>query len=238
MWVGLAVRLGRGEEDLLDRQTLSRWVHFLWGAIPPYVDETFLSAIGKTCARLGALDNLLQVFDALTASRFQVRPDARFSASEHRAYGIRALWDECLRPNLLEIGLSLLERVGIRLLERRSLMEAWGEVNGDWDPDSYSRPAIELDSDNHMDGEIDVFVDIARDCLESLAGTNPSVVGMWSERFVRSGAPLLRRLAVHAMSARDDLTAGEKLKWLLDHCDVNDVPAHEEISRASVLAYP
>ena len=167
-----------------------------------------------------------------------MRPDARFRASEHRAYGIRELWDECLKPNLPEIGLSLLERTTIRLEERRSLVEAWGEVNGDWDPDSYSRSAIEPDSEEHINPEIDVLVNVARDCLEHLAGSDSSVVGMWSERFAGSEAPLLRRLAVHAMSARGDLSADEKIAWLLAHCDVNDILAHHEISRATVLAYP
>ena len=53
-----------------------------------------------------------------------------------------------------------------------------------------------------------------------------------------SEAPLLRRLAVHALSVRADLTADGKIDWLLDRIGLHDLPAHHEIFRAVRLAYP
>ena len=82
------------------------------------------------------------------------------------------------------------------------------------------------------------MINAARDCLEWLAENQPDAAKHWCARLVVSQAPLLRRLAVHALSARADLTADGKIDWLLEHIGLHDLPAHHEVFWAVKLAYP
>ena len=50
--------------------------------------------------------------------------------------------------------------------------------------------------------------------------------------------PLFRRLAVHSLSERGDLTADEKIDWLLKHIDLHGTSVHHEVFRAVRIAYP
>ena len=236
-WRDLARTLWTRGTDDLDPRTLSRWVHFLVRVIPPDAPDFLLSGLGQACAALGLLDNLLQIYDALALRRSALRPGLEGGSYRDREYVIRELWDKSLRPNLAEIARSLLERTSIHLQNRRSYMVAWEQATEDWDRDSHIRSTIEPDSERGLVSELDVLVDIARDSLEWLAETDPAAVGIWSGVFAASDAPLMRRLAVHAMANRTDLSADEKLGWLLDRCDVNDIQANHEISRAAALAY-
>ena len=66
----------------------------------------------------------------------------------------------------------------------------------------------------------------------------PVIVEAWCNRFASSDVPLLRRLAIHALAARNDLSADDKIAWLLERCDVNEIAAHHEIFRAVAHEYP
>ena len=82
------------------------------------------------------------------------------------------------------------------------------------------------------------MIDAARDCLDWLAKNQLDAAKYWCTHLVGSQAPLLRRLAVHALSARADLTADGKIDWLLERIGLHDFSAHHEIFRAVRLAYP
>jgi len=82
------------------------------------------------------------------------------------------------------------------------------------------------------------LIDASRDCLEWLAKNQSDAAKHWCAHLGSSEAPVLRRLAVHAMSARVDLTADGKIDWLLGHIGLHDLPARHEIFRALRLAYP
>ena len=82
------------------------------------------------------------------------------------------------------------------------------------------------------------MIDAARDCLEWLAANQAGTAARWCDQLAGSEAPLLRRLAVHTLSARTELAADQKIDWLLKHIGLHDFPAHHEIFRAVKLAYP
>lgn len=83
-----------------------------------------------------------------------------------------------------------------------------------------------------------MLIDSARDCLEWLASNQAQAAARWCDQLAGSDTPLLRRLSVHALSARADLTADDKINWLLAHIGLHDTPMHHEIFRAVKLAYP
>ena len=237
LWNMIAWQMGQTAEPLPDPQILSQWVHFLMSATPMDFNDAFLEGIAENCATQGLLINLLQIYSAMIASRRQTDPQFARNKSDLFDYQIRSLWENCLEPNLTEIAEPLLERTVQRLEERHSLLRAW-EGEHTLDSDTFSRSAIEAhEQDSYPEG-IDALIDIARDCLESLAVNVPDAVMVRSERYCRSLSPLLRRLAVHILPARTDLSADEKLAWLLERYDVNELPAKHEIFRAVALIYP
>ena len=83
-----------------------------------------------------------------------------------------------------------------------------------------------------------MLIDAARDCLEWLASNQIETAARWCDRLVCLDAPLLRRLAVHGLSKREDLTADDKIDWLLTHIDLHELPIHHEVFRAVRLVYP
>lgn len=128
--------------------------------------------------------------------------------------------------------------VSRRLKERYLILHAWQKANRKWDSESYSRSAIEPHEQNGYFKPVYMLIDVTRDCLEWLASNQAETAAQWCDRLVGSDAPLLRRLAVHGMSKRDDLTADEKIDWLLTHIGLHDWCAHHEIFVAVREAYP
>ena len=237
LWQMIGWQMGRTDQPPPDSQILSRWVHFLISAIPPEFNGAMLELLAKNCATKGLLLNLLQIYDTMTASRRQTDPQYTRNNSNHYGYQIRTLWEQCLKPKLPELAERLLERSAWRLEERHSLRRAW-EGEQTFDSDTFFRSAIEPHEQNRYPEGIDALTDIARDCLEWLGVNQPEAVKQWSDRYSRSPAPLLRRLAVYILPARTDLSADEKILWLLERCDMNELPAKHEIFRAIELVYP
>ena len=240
LWKRFALQL-IPDETKLDAETLSKWMHFLMSSVPSDIsdiDDFVLVGLAQRCVELGLYQNLLQVYDAMTMFRNQVRPGFERDTRGVREHQMRTLREKCIEPHLPAIALPLLERTTMRLEERRSAILAWNGGNGAQDTDSSSRLSINPKSRERMPREIDYLIDLARICLEWLATEKPEIVKLWVERHANSGAPLLRRLAIHAMSSRDNICADEKLSWLVGSCDINDISSRNEISEFVAAAYP
>lgn len=193
---------------------------------------------GRYCIKVEELQSFLKMYDTITARLIWFLPD-----SEHRDdswnWHMKKFWEDSLQPNLPKIAHMLLERVTMRLEEYHAMVMAW-EKGGDRIVDSASlyRAAIEPHEQNKHFHRIDSLIDTARDCLEWLAINDPMTVSNWCNHFIHSDLPLLRRLAIHITNARQDLSADDKMAWLLEHFHVNEYPAHHEIFRMAACVYP
>ena len=103
---------------------------------------------------------------------------------------------------------------------------------------SFHRSAIEPHEQDSHPQLIDVLIDAARDALEHLVATRPDAGASWCDRLVVAEAPLLRRLAVHALPSRSDLGADEKVGWLLSRIGLHDRATHHETFLAVRTGYP
>ena len=238
LWQRFAWSLGQSRDEPPDKATISRWVHLLMSSGPTDVDDFTLMSLAKLCSELKQFLHLLQIYDAITASRYQIRPGYDFDRRSNHQYWMQDLWTESLEPHLQEIVEPLLERTTWRLMERHSLLRAWDQSTDIWDSDSWHRSAIEPHAQDETPGQIDALIDVARECLEWLGVHEPAAAKIWSERSIKSEVPLLRRVAIHAMAARTDISESEKITWLLERYDVNDLAAHHEIFQAVGNAYP
>ena len=219
-----------------------------------------LASIARHCIAHGMVKDSMLIFDAMARSRISINDNRYISRSEkdeelqsllgeefrlsldvplNGNYNeLNELWEKGLKPNLSEIAQPLLERVIWSLDHQYVLRHTWGKATPSSEYGSTSRHAIE-DHDQNVDGhDIDVLIDAARDCLDWLTSNEPKVVAQWCSRLVISDAPLLRRLAVHSLSKRIDLTPDEKIQWLLERIDLHEYSIGYEVNQAVKQAYP
>ncbi len=238
LWTQLGWQMQGSIAQSPDAAVMTRWVLFLTSNIPADADDTALSLLAEACASVRATDSLLRVYEAMIRRLNPVPPHSDWRMSDMSHYYAKKILAGCIRPNLAEMSEPLLALVTIRLKERHAILTAWegGDVPPHWD--NFGRSAIEPHPQDEMDREIDPLIDAARECLEWLAADVPAITGAWCNRHVSSDAPLLRRLAIHSLAARIDLSADDKIAWLLERCDVNEIAAHHEIFRAVAQEYP
>ena len=259
-WDDVARKLGTDTETFQDKKVLSRWLSLLLSTAPTEGDTTDgeyvftsnrLGSIGKRCIAYEMFEDLLLVFFAMIQSRLLVRGgyylpgDANEENLQFRVEltlrgehdELNELWEEGLEPNLSQVAKPLLERVVIRLEEQYFTLHTWGKVHGTWDPISDGRLAIEA-QESGMERPVDVIIDAARDCIVWLASNQVETATQWCNRHVLSEVPLLRRLAVHGVYKREDLTADDKIDWLRTHINQIGLSVGAEVFQVLRQAYP
>ena len=261
-WYDLAYRIGRDRETSWDKDILSRWISLLLATVQgnvnanspgPINTSTLLQWMGEHCIQHERLDSLLQIFDVMMGNRLRVTEGFPWPNDDEnnevlrvnvelpligKYDGLSKLWEEGLQPELSQRAESLLNRVVKHLEDRHTILCTWQKADRNWNPESDSRSAIEPHEQDRYPRAIDVLIDAARDCLEWMLLTEVDAATQECIRLVRSDAPLLRRLAVHGLSEREDLTADNKIDWLRTHVDLHERSIHHEVFRVLKLAYP
>ena len=261
-WDFIAQKIGNDNQSLLDTKILSRWTSLLLSTGPAegetpdggYVyTSNCLVAIARRCIQHEMIMEVLMIFHTMTRSRGAIEENVYLPplvtdrdlqiSLEWEMVGkdddLDELWKLCLKPHLSEIVKPLLKRV-IHCLEKQyQFYNTWGRATRLSEPASQSRSAIEPHVQDEQRGrdKNDVLIDAARDCLEWLASNQPKLAAQWYSRLIAADAPLLRRLAVHTLSRRTDLTPDNKIWWLLEHINVHEYAIHHEVYRAVRHAY-
>ena len=241
LWWKIGHEVSKGEPKL-NGEILSRWVSTLLVDIPENPDmHHVLCSLGRLCVNQGLFKSLLQITEAMTASRIFLSPDSFWDGNDELAiraelptiganYALWELWNESLKPNLVQVVEPLLRIVIGRLEERHRTLSVWGHSEG--------RSAIEPHAQNNHSDAPHVLIDSARDCLEWLAENQAQVAATWRNQLSSSDAPLLWRLAIHTAIEEKDLTADEKIAWLLTRFDIHDSKIYHEVFRLAAQSYP
>ena len=249
-WHTLGSTFASQRDTPWDVETLARWVSLLVATAPPQPDSHVLLWMGEHCIEGGLTGSLLDVFRMMSSTRLSVKgelptfqdPPYPSTTAEiahiHRHYELNELWQNGLKPNLGEVAEPLLDQLADSFTIRYRTLCAWQATGSGWDLDSFRRSAIEPHDQDAHPKSIDVLIDAARDSLEYLATTQPEIAANWCDRHIRSAAPILRRLAVHTMALREDLTPRAKIDWLLKRTSLHDQPAHHELFRVMRSTYP
>ena len=250
-WDALGRTIGR-EEASQDKNILSRWISLLLDTTPMHESTNdLLYHIGKCCIKHEILDSLLQVFDTMASSRLLIKESIFWDREDSESPPVdmelplignysqlERLWKGGLKPQLSQIAEPLLDLVIRRLKEQYHTSHAWQKATREYERTSYRRSAIEPHKQDKYPHPVDMLINIARDCLERLASKQVETAAQWCARLVGSDAPLLRRLAVHGVFKRKDLTADDKIDWLLKHIGLHDWCVHYEIFIAVKSVYP
>ena len=249
-WTALGATVGRDTDPPLSTEDLARWTSLLLSTAPAISGNRILPMLGHRCAEAGLVSSVLDVFDAMTAFTLEMRPgismpevnvDVRFIPETVIAYQYRDLdwlWRKGLKSNLGTVAETLLSLMVLNLDGQYSTLRSWQWADRYGDPLSFGRHAVEPHEQDRHPQSVDVVVDAARDCLEYLAAEQPKVAATWCDRLVQADTPLLRRLAVHTLSLRQDLTADEKIEWISASIGIHDITAHHETFQTIRAIYP
>ena len=257
LWFALARNIGFPQGQLLGPEDLSRWVSLLLATAPPapWIGpiDFMLPSLGERCADAGLTDSLLDIFAKMTSFQLEIasllpfldNPDAESKSAIQAStepvcdhYSLSEFWRLRLKPRLEEVAERLLATAVQNLSCQHRTLSSWQSANKDWDAISYGRSAIEPHEQDKSPEAIDAVIDVARDCVEYLASTQPTIGSHWCDRLMREEAPILRRLSVHLLPLRDDLTADEKLGWFLTKIGINDFATRHEAFQAIRSIYP
>lgn len=247
-WYSLARFLGLDKENSWDKETVSRWISLLLATIPKHPHDIVLLWLGERCVKHELFGSMIEVFDAMAARRLtlfawpnidgehsSITADLKL-ASDHHA--ISTLWENSLKPNLDRVADPLITNVIGHLERHHFTLSTWGAASRKWNPASMDRSAIEPNEQDKHPKAFDVLIDAARDCMEWLALNQMETAAQLCEKLAVSEAPIARRLAVHILPARKDLTADEKTDWLLSKMDLHDDSAYHELFLAVRKIYP
>lgn len=253
LWRSIGRELGVMREKPLAESALKRWVTILLASRPIHPDhDELLMSLTERCAGQGCIELTLTVFMAMSDYQLSVKPGFAWPVDEGierrrrldaecslRAdhWSLNEVWTKHLKPHLMRVAQPLLSGVALRLEEIHGDLTAWDKASREWDPVSYRRSAIEPHDQDRYQDAIDVLVDAARDALEWLAAHSPVLLGAWMERLVISDVPMLRRLAIHAITVNPQQSPEERLKWLLDRVGLHGRSEHHEVHRAVALSY-
>ncbi len=239
--------IGEETDTSMDPETLSRWVSLFLFTPPPLSDGHILGwpeweQLGERCMEAGLVDGCIDIFELMAGGRLEIDHPFVFLDDEYHKSIIRPefkpvcdfatineLWEKALKPNLGDVAEPLLARIVESLERRHRILHAWQAATRENDP---------LDSPRSSVTPIDVLINAARDCLEHLFERRIKLAAFWCERLIRADSPLLRRLAVHALHVRSDMSETEKIEWLLSRHDILDLPTENETLQVLRTAYP
>lgn len=239
-------------EKQISKEAFKRWVTVLLQTFPNTGDFYIFEWLAQKSSKLGCLDQTLRIFlkmcdyqltlksreswfeDHDNPDRTSLDIDCTFN-SEHS--NLEHVWVKCLKPEFGAIATPLLSNISRVLVNIHEDLITWSKADDKWDPISYHRSAIELHEQDQFPEPIDVLIDVARDSLEWLAAHSPALLETWIELLISSNTPLLRRLAIHAVTIDSLKSVDERVEWLLDRVDLDSLAEHHEIHRAVALSY-
>lgn len=252
-WRCIIRELDAMEHNRLKEVALKRWGTILLACTSDQTDHHALISLSELSARQGNIHLTLKVFFHMSEHRLNIKAGFNWQNQEDIEHGsllevecplrsdhwsLEEVWTKHLKPKISLIAKILMSGITYRLETIHQDLMAWDKTSRDWDPISYRRSAIEVHEQDRYPNTTDVLIDAGRDTLEWLAAGSSAQLDAWIERLVSSDAPILRRLAVHAIAIHPGKSADERLLWLIDHLGLHGLAEHHEVHRVVALSYP
>jgi len=247
---GIAHRLAYGE-PIPDGNIISMWLPILFNNNPLSATSEFVILLERSIQQ-GAWAAAAQLFEYFTRPHLLVKkriswhgdgldkdPKTDIELSfygEH--YLLNPILEKYVKPKLPELAFSLWPIVIQNLNHAYQLSKSWGKAASIWDPLSWHRSAIEPHIQDKYHKDADVLIDAARDCLE-WALENISQVGLaWIESLSAMEPVILRRLAVYGVNYTTNLTANDKINWVLNKDFILTFGLKHEVFQLLKNAFP
>jgi hypothetical protein len=237
LWEGIARELwtNRPAPD-----ELRRWIALLLSAAPqspdwalvrvleesrPSDDDAVVAALFEWLAQPVATIEAAGVLASFGADPWRAEMAARTDPSD-----LLDAYRKVIAPRPEAFARRLLPVVGHHLAQAHAFYLLSRGGSPGLDRDSFRRSAIEphLQDERGRADWSDPLVDAGRDLLAWACQSDPDFASAIISEWVRSDPPLLRRLAVHAVSGCAGLSADQQIDWLIEHQLVFATPTHHE----------
>ena len=233
LWNAIARSLFR--KDFPSGRIKERWTAILIEMAPgKYGAGENLSAILNTCSWDTDSKTILLLLDVLFSPIANFRLSyAGGSIGEVEIFGsehvVNSVWNRLIVPNFElcanQLTFMLLHNLGLM----SSMIQNLGTTNGQWDSLSFRRSAIEPHPQDSYQGSTDILIDATRDLFSFLIQSNPLLASGYIQLLSSSSTVIIRRIAVHLCVIRSDISADEKLDWLLSQDFLFEVDLKHEV---------
>ena len=146
------------------------------------------------------------------------------------------IWHD-MKGQLATFARPMLEQSVAQIKLRHETMFQWDPSTDALTVDSRARREISEANPAPTGEGINTIIDVARDCLNWICNKDKTSALNWCNPFVQSPAPLLKRLAVHAISSTESLTSDEKIDWLIRKGMIHDDLSTREVKKATEQVY-
>ena len=221
--------------------SLVQWLTILLQHPIEHMVHDALYALAGTCHQRTDADALLFMYEFLIAPRWVGSQrdwhgiDAHVKITENMVSQSNASSALLHCANMFDDqSVAVLKRgleIGIKSFVRRhELLKAWSEASDDYDEwSTWFNPFNPQVAPDQPEGFELVFI-ITRQQIHSLVKLGGTYADELVGRLAGSPVPILRRLAVDAVTVRGDLDEDSKAEWLMEHLRVGDLEPVREMS--------
>lgn len=249
-WWSLGMSIAAKRKEPIN---LPKWISVLLDTIKGVPDAHIMESLAERCTEIGESKSLLRIFLTMISSRTVITEGnnwyeekqtdsitlgVKFSlASNH--WHLKEVFDKYITPILNDIAVPLLKGSVSQLEQIHNSTIAWNVGDRNGDSISYLRSAIEPhEQDEKVDYAEYILIDAARDSLILAQKNNLITAQSFFEDYSKSDSPILRRLAIYALSERQDINENEKLELFLKSNSLHDIAAHHETYQLVRKIYP
>lgn len=221
LWYAVAHRLWTGKAS---PEVRARWLpHLLTNA--PH-DADYLEYLLNASEAEDDVTPLL-LFDFLTDPIIESEPDIfgdSLISSTRPSIKIRGdlywlyeSWDKVFQPRPEVFAKALADICTKQFTKAARFSQVFHLSGSGYDPSSFLRPSILApEGDRGYRRWSDLLVDVCRECACWILDHDQETAQRFIETWLSSGAPLLKRLAIHVLSRAAWLTSEEKIGVLVD----------------------
>jgi len=214
---------------------LDRWVPILVANAPRHENDWLSYALGASqwpSQRASVLLLLDHLTDPTVSLRLVFGGLGRPTLEVHLRDDhddIRHAYEAGVQPHLADLADDVLVIAERHLRKAHAFTRSFGSATATWDPLSFHRSAIQPHPQDAPPQPIDVVIDAARDAMAELTRRHQWAAASALSRWTSSDLPLLRRLAVHGQGERNDMSADDKINWLIRKGVVHQVDVSQEV---------
>lgn len=238
LWYTIAGCISGSQQQSLEPSVLSRWIVVLLAHAPRSIDRSKnLDYILKDCRYPEDESTAILLFQHLTCPRRDLSRVSHIALAGD-TYWLNETWNSLFRPNLPAFAEKLMPVLISHLQQAHLLLKASGSAHEDWDHMSYGRSAIEPHKQDEFVDEIDILIDATRDVFEWMLQHKPGYLYIAAEIWSNSDVPLIKRFALHGVMTTNQMSADNKIIWLLNKDWLHKGVLKHEVFRLLQLCYP
>lgn len=184
----------------------------------PTQSMIFLGMLLSQCRLPDELESATLLFSYLTDPQVVnvkgvfggLRGDVRLRGDRHQLHDV---WSGIFKPAMNISVSELLPIVDQHLRKAQRSANLNDELKGQHVLGTSVHPISMVSGDDHAE-DLDLLVEVARDCIETLVSSRPDEANAQLSTWAASDVVFLRRLAIHGWTIRQDVNAKAKAMWL------------------------